>query len=472
MKVVLLFIFAFGNLTTIHGQNKYPPTKVVDSSDIFWQTKIDDPYRWLEDFKDPVVVEWLKKQSDFTNNILNKIPGKELLVQELLALEAINTVTYSSISKAGSKYFYHKKHPEELAAKIYCREGKFGAEKLLFDPVAFSPNKPIKISSSFSDDGLSLLIRVSEDGKEAADFHVIDVATGKMFPDILPHSMFADFVAGSNNEILYFKLKNYDAHDPDNELNPKTLLHRIGTPVSTDLVILSEDKYPNILDSVGWAGIKTFSGSSFMFIEKSTSSNYKKIYYAPLADLKSSIIDWKILCEVKDEVWQIIVDKDDIYCITSKDNSYFRILKTAFPEPDIINAKEIFKGSKDWKLAVYGDIIETYKSADHLILNLSKNELAFKTVIYDLKTGTLTQLKVPLEGSFTAIPMSDKSNELRIVNYGWTLPNTQYIYDLSTKDFTKGPFHTKVNYPGSEHLVSEEIEIPSHDGVLVPLTLI
>ncbi len=471
MRNLFLLIIVLVTIDSV-AQYQYPPTKTVDSSDVYWGKTIKDPYRWLENPNDPEAETWLKKQADFTNEIISKIPGQDVLVKELMTMSENGSILYSNIVKMGSNYFYHKINPGDFVAKIYYREGQSGTEILLFDPMEFSPEKPISVSTSLSNDGVSMLLKISEEGKEVSDFRILDVASKKIHPDILPHSMFAEFVADSNDKILYFQLKNYDIRDPENALNPKTLLHKMGTPMENDKTILSSSKYPKILDDNGWCLVKTYPESPYIFIEKSTSSNYKKIYFGLASDLEKDKIDWKILSEFEDEIWNIIVDKNDVYSISSKNNPYLQVLKTTLPNHNFSNAKEIFIGNKDWKLAVYGDVIETYKSANHLVINLSKNELQFKTLIYDLKLGISETLKVPLEGNTTAIPISTSDNELRIVNYSWTLPNTSYLYDLSTNKFSEGFYHSKIKYPRMENLTFEELEIPSHDGTLVPLSLI
>lgn len=471
MRNLFLLIIGLATIDSI-GQYEYPPTKKTDSSDIYWKKTVKDPYRWLENSKDPEVEAWLKKQADYTNSILVKIPGQEVLIQEMMAMDSNGSVAYSSITKVGTRYFYYKRNPGDFVAKLYYKEGPTGTEVLLFDPMVYSPEKPITVSSSVSDDGVSLLLQISEEGLEVSDFRILDIASKKFYPDILPHSMFAGFVAGSHDKILYFQLKNYDVRDPENALNPKTLLHKVGSPVESDKVILSASKYPSILDSIGWCLMKTYAESPFIFIEKSTSSNYKKIYYAPLSALEEEHIDWKIFCEFEDEIWNVLVDRKDIYCISSKGNPYFNVLKTSLQNPNLKATKELFQGTSDWKLSVYGGTIETYRSGSHIIMNLSKNELQFKTLVYDSRSGKTKPLNVPLKGNTTAIPIEGSKNEVRIVNYGWTLPNTQYLYNLDTGSFSEGPFHTKTTYPGMENLAFEEIEVPSHDGVLVPLSLI
>ena len=38
--------------------------------------------------------------------------------------------------------------------------------------------------------------------------------------------------------------------------------------------------------------------------------------------------------------------------------------------------------------------------------------------------------------------------------------------------FAKSIFNTAIAYPGFENLVSEEVEVPGHDGTMIPLSII
>jgi len=64
----------------VHAQLNYPPTKTVDASDTCFGKTYNDPYRWLEDLKDPNVTNWFKAQADLTDGVLAKqgaryVPG-------------------------------------------------------------------------------------------------------------------------------------------------------------------------------------------------------------------------------------------------------------------------------------------------------------------------------------------------------------------------------------------------------------
>ncbi|HRG38794.1 MAG TPA: S9 family peptidase, partial [Bacteroidia bacterium] len=52
----------------------YPVTKKTDTVDTYFNTKVADPYRWLEDDKSTETSEWVKTQNALTFDYLSKIP--------------------------------------------------------------------------------------------------------------------------------------------------------------------------------------------------------------------------------------------------------------------------------------------------------------------------------------------------------------------------------------------------------------
>ena len=57
---------------------------MVDSSDTWHNVTVKDPYRWLEDLKNPEVTNWFKAQANFTDSILNELPYTDKLFNELI----------------------------------------------------------------------------------------------------------------------------------------------------------------------------------------------------------------------------------------------------------------------------------------------------------------------------------------------------------------------------------------------------
>ena len=60
------------------GQNQkpltYPTTSKGETVDVYFDTKLPDPYRWLEDDKSAETGAWVKAQNEVTYGYLAQIP--------------------------------------------------------------------------------------------------------------------------------------------------------------------------------------------------------------------------------------------------------------------------------------------------------------------------------------------------------------------------------------------------------------
>ena len=72
-----LGVISTGNL---FAQNKPEKAPSVPAKDTYFGITVEDKYRNLEDLKNEQTLSWLKAQADYTNNILNSIPGKKNLI--------------------------------------------------------------------------------------------------------------------------------------------------------------------------------------------------------------------------------------------------------------------------------------------------------------------------------------------------------------------------------------------------------
>jgi len=81
-----------------------PPKPVTDT---FWGVAVEDPYRFLEDTKDPVVAQWMKAQAEATTAILAKLPGRDLLVARIKEIENGASGLADQVQRtAGGRWFF------------------------------------------------------------------------------------------------------------------------------------------------------------------------------------------------------------------------------------------------------------------------------------------------------------------------------------------------------------------------------
>jgi len=84
----------------------YPTTKKVDTITDYFGTKLNDPYRWLEDDMSPETEAWVGEQNKVTFDYLAKIPYREELKQRLEKLW--NYEKIGSPFKEGEYTYFYK----------------------------------------------------------------------------------------------------------------------------------------------------------------------------------------------------------------------------------------------------------------------------------------------------------------------------------------------------------------------------
>ncbi|MGZ8551129.1 MAG: prolyl oligopeptidase family serine peptidase, partial [Chitinophagaceae bacterium] len=367
---------------------------------------------------------------------------------------------------AGGKYFYQKSLPGEAFYKLYYRTGEKGQEILLFDPQTFIAGKTIDYLARVSDDGSRLLLIISEAGGELGDIHIMDVATKKFYPDVIPHAR-GRFVAGSNTDIVYLEYASKDPHNTNNILNCPFKLHVMGTPVTNDIVLASGAKYPELnFKPVERPWVSFFKNSPYMILETNSGGDIP-VFYALKSELKKEKINWKQIAGFDDEIKEFFVHESEIYLLTSKGNPKFKIIKTSLVNPNLSNAEIVAEGKGDWKIS------SVSATKDYLLINFSKNEIITQPKIYSFVTGKTEEVKTSLKGNSSLSVLSAADNEIEIFNTGWNVPFNRYRYDIEKKTVTKGLYHLEYNgiFPQLNNLVYEEIDVPSPDGVMVPLSI-
>ena len=82
-----------------------PKTAVSDVKENLHGVEITDPYRWLEDQNSPETRKWIDAENEYTDSLLNNIPGQDALDKKVAALLKIETMNTPVVR--GGRYFLH-----------------------------------------------------------------------------------------------------------------------------------------------------------------------------------------------------------------------------------------------------------------------------------------------------------------------------------------------------------------------------
>lgn len=469
MKKLIILSFLFFSFCS-YAQWNYPPTRLVDSSDTYFGVTYKDPYRWIENIKQPEVETWFKQQADYSNSVLNKLNGRDELIAEWKKLDKLQPPIINGRSYKNGRLFYRKKMPDETIGKLYYREGYYGKEQLLFDPTTYIKGRTLTLQgASPSYDGKKITIEYSELGAEVSTLRIMNVDTKQFLKDsIYPISGGANWTY-DNKSFYYGWIKSADNKDPEARLNPKMKLHIVGKEVRDDIDFFSNASYPEMkIDPTVYPFVFLNEDSkNYLFAGEGSVQSEMKLYYAPISQSNSGKIKWQVLSKHSDKLVRgLEIIGDDVYAITYNNAKNYKLVATDLKSPDWSNAKviaeekpnqvlEYITHSKDYLFIVHSDGINNH---------ISK---------YNLATKSTTKIKLPFQGSVNIFCLDTKTNNCNIGITSWNKPYTEFNYNAKNDAFTPSTFNKPPVYPAEyKNLQVEEVEVKGHDGTMIPLSII
>lgn len=214
----------------------YPDTKKIEHTDEYFGTKVQDPYRWLENDMADDTKQWVIEQNKITDSYLDRIPFRSNIKARLT--ELWNYEKYSAPFKEGGYTYFYKNDGLQNQSVLYRQKGDDKPEVFL-DPNRFSPDGTSSLQGiSFSKDGSLAAFQVSEGGSDWRKVIVLDTRTGKKVDDTLKDVKFSGTSWYKNDGFYY---SSYDK-PKGSQLSEKTQVHKLyyhklGTPQSQDKLV-------------------------------------------------------------------------------------------------------------------------------------------------------------------------------------------------------------------------------------------
>src|SRR5882724_9461667 len=85
-----------------------PVARIEVVRDTYFGETLNDPYRWMENAKDPEWLPFLKGQNEYTRAALDALPTRAPLLKRVQQLSG-DTVTTSRVQRAGNLIFFSQR---------------------------------------------------------------------------------------------------------------------------------------------------------------------------------------------------------------------------------------------------------------------------------------------------------------------------------------------------------------------------
>jgi len=445
----------------------FPPK---DVSDAFFGTRVDDPYRALENEKDPEVAAWMKAHAGHAQRTLEGLKGYAALKARIVELDEAISARVGDVRQRPDALFFTRRGKADNVFKLYVKGGD-GKERLLVDPEEFEKRtgKPHAINYfEPSPDAKLVAVGISPAGNELASLYIVETATGKVRGDPIDRARYANpqWLPDSKS-FFYSRVPRLEAGQPLSELfkNRRTYFHVVGTDPSKDAFLLGPDGNPRVpvvptegTNLTHAPGSKYAIASVFDGVRREV-----RLYAAPLAEAVKGDAQWVKICDTSDKVTEYAVHGDDIYLLTHAKSPRFSVLRVSLEKPHIAAAQVVVPAGNQV-------IAEIGAARDALYMELRDGALKrVKRLRWGAKGAE--DVKLPLEGAASLMSTGTDRDGAIVGLAAWTRANQIYAVAKDGRVHNTGlqplgPFDAPTD------LVATEVKVPSHDGALVPLSIV
>lgn len=452
-----------------------PPAPIREVTDDYFGTKVTDPYRYMEDWKSPEVSAWMKSQNAYARAELARIPGRAELLARIQQLDEAAPARVVSVKRLPSgRYFYLKALSKEPIFKLYMREGVGGKEQLLVDPekMGSAGGPPYAINYyAPSNDGRYVAYGVSPGGSEEAVLHIFDTNSMRDISETIDRVNFGFVLSWlpDGRSLLYNRLRKLDPGAPPTEkyLKSGEYLHVLGTDPEKDPTVFGYGLLPSVkMEPRDLPFVIATPGSDYALgLVLHGVQNQITIYVAPRDSISTPDAPWRKVCDVEDQVTNVELHGPDLYLLTHKGASRFKVIRTSAANPDLSQAQVVVPPSE----AVITDLSA---ASDALYVQLRDGAVGRLLRVPYQAGAKPERITLPVDGSVALFRSDPRMPGAVFGLTTWTRAPRIYEYDPKTKKTTDTKLRPVGPFDAPKELEFVEVKARSHDGTLVPLSIV
>ncbi|MEQ9405363.1 MAG: prolyl oligopeptidase family serine peptidase [Cyclobacteriaceae bacterium] len=431
----------------------YPETKKVDTVDVYFNTEVPDPYRWLEDDRSEETADWVASQNKVTFAYLENISYRDKLkerLKELLDYERVNAPTRNG------DYDYYYKNDGLQNQSVFYRRKEGGSEEVFLDPNKFSDDGTISLTTtSFTDDGSLCGYMISIGGSDWRKAMVMNTETMEIVEDTLDNIKFSG-LSWKGNEGFYYS--SYDKPKEGSELSAKTqyhklYYHKLGTSQSSDQLVFGGEKQP-----YRYIFGYVTEDNRYLIISAASSTSGNVLF---IQDLKNGGSIIPVDENMETDEFVLHTEGDRILIQTNDNAPNQRVVETTITNPTTTTWKDLIPETENVLGASTGG---GFIFANYLVD--AKTEIKQ----FDLSGELVRNVELPAIGSVFGFGSRMTEDFIYYTFTSFTYPSSTYKFDIPSGrselyiqpdiDFNPDEYETK------------QIFYTSKDGTEVPMFIV
>lgn len=255
----------------------YPETKTVEQQDDYHGTRVEDPYRWLEQ-DNQEVSNWVHAQNQLSTPLLQNLPAFADIKDRMT--ELWNYEKVSTPFRYADRYFYFANDGLQNQSVLYTMTDLNSAPDILINPNNFSDDGTVSLARiNVSPDATYVAYATSDGGSDWTEIKVRNVESGKDTSDVIEGVKFTEVAWLPNERGFYYSRYPENKDGSFDDTKPVSVyFHKLGTKQSDDELIFAFDNQPELNPYA-----KVSDDGKYLLIDVFKGYDANAVYLRPLA---------------------------------------------------------------------------------------------------------------------------------------------------------------------------------------------
>ena len=449
-----------------------PVAPVALVQDTLHGVVVKDPYRYMENVKAPEVQTWLRAQGTYSREVLDQIAVRDGLEKRLTELTSANGDAIGGIVRMpGDKIFYMLRPKGERQFKLAMRTGFAGTPRVLVDPEVAAKETGVPHAINYfkpSWDGRYVAYGMSAGGSEDASLYILDTATGKNVGAPVPRVHESVSWLPDSRSVAYNQLKAPTPGEPESEayLDSRVVWQKVGAKPAQAKAVFG----PTVTKDLGLARLDVATlmfvpGSPWM-VARTTDTTLPEgfLFVAKAADLGKPGLKWTKISGYEDKITAVELKGNDLYFMTHHNAPRKQIMKLDLRKPLLAEAQLVAVAPAD---GVLEDFSLTRDSV--MVAVRQGTQIVLRRYNAGNTAGETIAMPFPGAARITDDPAHVYSDLVYTLS-GWTQMPLTFVLQGNTS--TNTGLRVNPVLPNVPDVQVENVEVVSHDGAKVPMTLL
>ena len=416
-------------------------------------TRVDN-YYWLNERENPEVIAYLEAENQYEEACLKHTePLQEQLFKEITGRIKQDD---NSVPIKIRDYYHYTRYEEGKEYPIYCRKKHSldAAEEIILDGNVLAEGHAFfDIGEvSLSEDDRLLAYSVDTVSRRIYSVYVKDLETGELMDEPITGTS-GNLVWASDNKTLFYGVK-------DETLRPCTIMrHRLGSPATDDVQVYEET------DETFVCYISKTKSRKYLIINSdSTLSSECRIL-----ESDQPMKEFRVFQERQpDMLYGIDHYREHFYIQTNADGAKnYKIMRTPVGQTEKSHWEEVVPHREKVMLEGF-TIFDKFFVVEERECGLVK----IRVKSWDGLTDYYLDFGEPAYTAGVGANPDFEATTLRYAYNSMTTPSSVYEWDMEKRTKTLLKRQEIVGGYNPEDYVTERLMAPSHDGVLVPISIV